>query len=114
MIKPSFQVLTNNLGNAPNRVSPPIFSSMIDYTLYKRVMEFIVNYLGLKDRLLFMNVLRYDEVLNGVKVLIAVYQASTGEVVAYCAVKFDNAIGKAEPTCSRDEEYVRRVYEGMT
>ncbi|GAB6945233.1 hypothetical protein [Vulcanisaeta sp. JCM 14467] len=80
---------------------------MIDYTFYKRVMEFIVNYLGLKDRLLFMNVLRYDEVLNGVKVLVAVYQVGTNEVVAYCAVKFDNAMGRAEPTCSR-------VYEEMT
>ena len=41
-----------------------------------------------------MEVLRYDGVLNGVKVLVRISDLSGG-VVRYCVVRFDNALGKA-------------------
>ncbi|GAB6948208.1 hypothetical protein JCM16161A_23380 [Vulcanisaeta sp. JCM 16161] len=87
---------------------------MIDYAFYKRVMEFLARYLGLENEPLYMKVLRYDNVLNGVKVLIAIYRVRTNELITYCAVRFDNTMGKAEPTCNEDREYVERVYGEMT
>lgn len=89
-------------------------TSMIDYTFYKHVMEFLVKYLGLENELLYMSVLRYNETVNGVKALVAIYRVNRGELITYCVVKFDNLAGKAEPTCSEDRKYVERIYEEMT
>ncbi|WP_054842546.1 hypothetical protein [Vulcanisaeta distributa] len=86
---------------------------MIDYAFYKRVMEFLARYLGLENEPLYMSVLRYDNVLNRIKVLIAIYGVKTNELITYCAVRFDNMVGKAEPTCNGDRKYVERVYEEM-
>jgi hypothetical protein len=65
-------------------------------------MEFLARYLGLGDRVLRMDVLRYDEVLNGVRVLVRISDLS-GNVVKYCVVRFDNALGKVELSCVDDE-----------
>ncbi|WP_243666193.1 hypothetical protein [Vulcanisaeta sp. JCM 16159] len=74
---------------------------MIDYAFYKRVMEFLARYLGLENEPLYMKVLRYDNVLNGVKVLIAIYRVRTNELITCCAVRFDNTMGKAERRAMR-------------
>jgi hypothetical protein len=84
---------------------------MIDYALYNRVMEFLANYLGLRNKSLCMSVLHYNEVLNGVKMLIAIYQVDTGELITYCVVKFDNVMNRAEPLCNEDRKYIERIYE---
>jgi len=73
-------------------------------------MEFLVRYLGLSDRVLRMEVLRYDEVLNGVKALVKISDLS-GNVVKYCVVKFDNVFGKAEPNCVNDENQAWKIYQ---
>jgi len=65
-------------------------------------MEFLAWYLGLGDRVLRMDVLRYDGVLNGVKVLVRISDLG-GSVVKYCVVKFGNVFGKAEPNCVDDD-----------
>jgi hypothetical protein len=82
---------------------------VVDFSFYRRVMEFLVRYLGLGDRVLRMDVLRYDEVLDGVKVLVKISDLS-GSVVKYCVVKFDNALGKAEPNCVDDENQAWKTY----
>ena len=87
---------------------------MISYGFYKQVMEFLAKYLGLENELLRMDVIHYDKALNGVKVLIAIYRVINNELISYCAVKFDNAMGRAEPVCSGDRDYVERVYGEMT
>ena len=73
-------------------------------------MEFLVRYLGLGDRVLRMEVFRYDEVLDGVKVLVKISDLS-GSVVKYCVVRFDNALGKAEPKCVDDENKTWKIYQ---
>ena len=75
-------------------------------------MEFLVRYLGLGDGVLRMEVLRYDEVLNGVKVLVRISDLSDS-VVKYCVVRFDNVFGKAEPNCVDDENQAWRTYREM-
>jgi len=49
-----------------------------------------------------MDVLRYDGVLNWVKVLVRISDLS-GSVVRYCVVRLDNVFGKAEPKCVDNE-----------
>jgi len=41
----------------------------IDYALYKQVMEYLAQYLKLSDKILKMQVMQYDEVIDGIKVL---------------------------------------------
>jgi hypothetical protein len=83
---------------------------VVDFSFYRRVMEFLVRYLGLGDRVLRMDVLRYDEVLNGVKALVKISDLS-GSVVKYCVVRFDNVLGKAEPKCVDDENQAWKIYQ---
>jgi len=83
---------------------------VVDFSFYRRVMEFLARYLGLGDRVLRMDVLRYDGVLNGVKVLVRISDLSGG-VVRYCVVKFDNVFGKAEPNCVDDENQAWKTYQ---
>jgi len=83
---------------------------VVDFSFYRRVMEFLVRYLGLGDSVLRMDVLRYDEVLNGVKVLVRISDLS-GNVVKYCVVRFDNALGKAEPNCVDNENQAWKTYQ---
>jgi len=52
-----------------------------------------------------MEVLRYNEVLNGVKALVRISDLSSG-VIKYCMVRFDNALGKAELSCVDYENQV--------
>ncbi len=85
---------------------------VVDFSFYKRVMEFLVRYLGLGDRVLRMDVLRYNEVLNGVKALVKISDLS-GNVVKYCVVRFDNALGKAEPKCVDNENQTWKTYREM-
>ena len=70
----------------------------------------MARYLGLGDRVLRMDVLMYDEVLNGVKALVRISDLS-GNVIKYCVVRFDNALGKAEPKCVDNEEDEFRIYK---
>jgi hypothetical protein len=82
---------------------------VVDFSFYRWVMEFLVRYLGLGDRVLRMEVLRYDEVLNRVKVLVRISDLG-GNVVKYCVVRFDNALGKAEPKCVDNEDRAWKTY----
>jgi len=57
-----------------------------------------------------MEVLRYDEALNGVKALVKISDLS-GNVVKYCVVRFDNALSKAKPKCVDDENQAWKIYQ---
>ncbi len=85
---------------------------VVDYGFYKRVMEFLAQYLGLANEVLRMDVVDYQETINGVKVLVSIHRLRNNEVI-YCTVNFDNAIGRAEPTCSKDKEYIEKIYREM-
>ncbi|WP_069807116.1 hypothetical protein [Vulcanisaeta thermophila] len=84
---------------------------MVDDSFYRRVMEFLVEYLGLSREPVYIRVVRYDEVVDGVKVLVAMYRAGGKEAFKYCIVRFNNVMGFATPTCVDDEGRARELYE---
>ena len=81
----------------------------IDYALYKQVMEYLAQYLKLSDKILKMQVMQYDEVVDGIKVLIKISDIN-GNTTKYCIVKFNNALGRAEPNCVDNEKDALRIY----
>jgi hypothetical protein len=81
----------------------------IDYALYKQVMEYLAQYLKLSDKILKMQVMQYDEVIDGIKVLIKISDIN-GNTTKYCIVKFNNALDRAEPNCVDNEKDALRIY----
>jgi len=82
----------------------------IDYALYKQVMEYLAQYLKLSDKILKMQVMQYDEVIDGIKVLIKISDIN-GNTTKYCIVKFNNALGRAEPNCVDNENQAWKTYQ---
>ena len=81
----------------------------IDYALYKQVMEYLAQYLKLSDKILKMQVMQYDEVIDGIKVLIKISDIN-GNTTKYCIVKFNNTLGRAEPNCVDNEKDALKIY----